>query len=180
MFLICVYVCVLFVLFFVLLFFFLQSSDVWISGFSCGFFSFLEDKKKNTHHTHIRQNPGVKIHFFVCLRERFYFSCHWKMGSGASTKLDLSIIENLDNEFEKHGDAAVRLAWELTAKQLSSNSDLEMHLCQLRRLANTLIKDPWSSENKQRRYVFRIRSSFYRHAHAFYRPSQKMARRRNE
>ena len=161
-------------------FFFSNHQTFEFLDFHVVFFRFWKTKKKNTHHTHIRQNPGVKIHFFVCLRERFYFSCHWKMGSGASTKLDLSIIENLDNEFEKHGDAAVRLAWELTAKQLSSNSDLEMHLCQLRRLANTLIKDPWSSENKQRRYVFRIRSSFYRHAHAFYRPSQKMARRRNE
>ena len=103
------------------------------------------------------------------------------MGSGASTKVDLSSIENLQREFETHGDDAIRLAWELTAKQLSSNSDLEIHLCQLRRLASTLTKDPWSTENKERRYFLFIffeigrsrETSFFPHA-------QKMARRRNE
>ena len=74
------------------------------------------------------------------------------MGSGASTKVDLSSIENLQREFETHGDDAIRLAWELTAKQFNSNSDLEIHLCQLRRLASTLTKDP--SENKERRYFY--------------------------
>ena len=39
------------------------------------------------------------------------------MGSGASTKVDLSSIENLQREFETHGDDTIRLAWELTAKQ---------------------------------------------------------------
>jgi hypothetical protein len=76
------------------------------------------------------------------------------MGSGASTKLDLSSIENLDHEFKTHGDDAVRLAWELTAKQISSNSELEMQLCQLRRLASTLDHDPYDLEGKNRRFVF--------------------------
>ena len=76
------------------------------------------------------------------------------MGAGASTQvLDLSIVENLEDEFRKHGDKAVRRAWELTALQLSSDADLEMHLAQLRRLAGTLTKDKSSKENKERRYV---------------------------
>ena len=74
------------------------------------------------------------------------------MGSGASlAKLDLSNVENLEDEFRKHGDIAVRRAWELTATQISSDSDLEMHLAQLRRLAGTLTKDKKSIENKERR-----------------------------
>ena len=99
------------------------------------------------------------------------------MGSGASTKVDLSSIENLQREFETHGDDAIRLAWELTAKQLSSNSDLEIHLCQLRRLASTLTKDPWSTENKERRYflfffpeIGRSRETFQ---HFFFRTHRK-------
>ena len=74
------------------------------------------------------------------------------MGSGASlAKLDLSNVENLEDEFRKHGDIAVRRAWELTATQISSDSDLEMHLAQLRRLAGTLTKDKTSIEKKERR-----------------------------
>lgn len=75
------------------------------------------------------------------------------MGSGASLhgKIDLSVVENLEDEFRKHGDVAVKRAWELTATQLSSDSDLEMHLCQLRRLAGTLVKTKKSSESEERR-----------------------------
>ena len=96
------------------------------------------------------------------------------MGSGASTKVDLSSIENLQREFETHGDDAIRLAWELTAKQLSSNSDLEIHLCQLRRLASTLTKDPWSTENKERRYFYLfISKSVVPEKHLFFRTHRK-------
>jgi len=74
------------------------------------------------------------------------------MGAGASAaKLDLSIVENLEDEFRKHGDIAVRRAWELTATQISSDADMEMHLAQLRRLAGTLTKDKSSIEKKERR-----------------------------
>ena len=83
------------------------------------------------------------------------------MGAGASAAKPflsnerLSRVENLDDEFRKYGDTAVRLAWEhQLAKQESSDYEMEMQLAQLRRLASTLTKNTNSTESKARRCVF--------------------------
>ena len=61
-----------------------------------------------------------------------------KMGTGASTSIDLSLIENLDDEFRRYSDEEIFGALEATVSDAKSSKQLLIQIGEVERLLGTI------------------------------------------
>lgn len=60
------------------------------------------------------------------------------MGTGASTSVDLSLIENLDDEFQRYSEDEIFGALEATFSDAKSSKQVRIQIGELERLLGTM------------------------------------------